>query len=112
MDNMFFDNWHLRVNGVPTLRRGLLWEYDISSFDWDAMRGVIVERVIERGREEDFYAIFQLYEDVEGVRKIIKDDVPYLSNKDISFVCAIFNLKKEELKCYARKLSRRELLIY
>lgn len=55
------------------LRSSLLWKYDLSRFNWEKMRTLAVRRVIECGRMDDFYAI--------------------LSAKDMSFVCAIFNLK-------------------
>ena len=45
----------------------------------------------------------------EGFREIIKE-VPSLSPRDMNFVCVVFNLKKEELKCYTRKLLRDRLL--
>ena len=58
---------------------------------------------------KDFYAAFKLYGGIEGFREIIKE-VPSLSPRDMNFVCVVFNLKKEELKCYTRKLLRDRLL--
>ena len=108
---MFFD--HIIENSTnpnPQVNKALLWEYDMSIFDWTAMRRVVVQRVIERGSEEDFLAIFKLYGGVEGVREIVRDEVPWLSPKDMSFAYKIFGLKKEELKCYIRAQSRAKLL--
>ena len=104
---MFFD-FIIKNNPTanPQINKALLWEYDLSSFDWSAMRRTVVQRVIERGREEDFLAIFQMYGGVESVRQIIRDEVPWLSPIDMSFVCGIFDLKKEELKCYIRAQLR------
>ena len=59
--------------------------------------------------EYDFYAAFNLYGGIEGFREIIKE-VPNLSPMDMNFVCIVFNLKKEELKCYTRKQLRNQLL--
>jgi len=101
---MFFD--HIIKNNPipqPQVNRALLWEYDLSSFDWTAMRRIVVQRVIERGREEDFLAIFGLYGGIEGVREIVRNEVAWLSPKDMSFAHKIFGLKKEELKCYIRE---------
>jgi len=36
------------------------------------MKVFVVERVIERGAENDFYAIFKLYGGPKGVREIVK----------------------------------------
>jgi hypothetical protein len=108
---MFFD-FIIKNNPIvhPQVNKALLWEYDLSSFDWTAMRRTVVQRVIERGREEDFLAIFRLYGGIEGVRKIIRDEVPWLSPIDMSFAYRIFGLKKEDLKCYTRAQSRAKLL--
>ena len=101
-----WSDWKKQIEHQPKVRHSLLWEYDLTGFDWQYMRALVVERVIERGWDEDYYALFALYEGIEGVRKIIRDEVLLLSDKDIAFVCAAFNLKKEELKCYIRKQSR------
>ena len=105
-----WSDWKEQINNHPKVRHSLLWEYDFSSFDWQYMRALVVERVIERGWDEDYYAILALYGGIEGVRSIIRDEVLNLSDKEMAFVCVAFNLKKEELKCYTRKQSRQALL--
>lgn len=95
--------------GDASVSPSLLWEYDLSRFDWWRMRKVVVQRIIERGWLNDFYAAFRLYGGIEGFREIIKE-VPILSSRDMNFVCIVFDLKKEELKCYTRKLLREQLL--
>ena len=104
---MFFD-FIIKNNTTvkPQINKALLWDYDLPSFDWEAMRRTVVQRVIERGREEDYLAIFSLYGGFEGVRQIVRDEVIWLSPKDMSFAYRIFDLKKEELKCYTRAQSR------
>jgi hypothetical protein len=98
---MFFDNYKQHTDAQ--IRQSLFWEYDMSRFDWDKMRTLVVQRVIERGRKDDFFAILNRY-GVEGVKESIKE-IPTMNAKDISFVCAVFDLKKEDLKCYTKKLS-------
>lgn len=56
-----------------------------------------------------FYAAISKYGGLENVREIIKK-IPSLSPMDISFVRAVFKLKKEELKCYTRIQLREQLL--
>lgn len=107
-----WSDWKEQIKSQPKVNISLLWEYDLAKFDWQYMRALVVERVIERGWSEDYYAIFALYNGIEGVRQIIRDEVLFLSNKDITFVCATFNLKKEELKCYKRKQLRQALMNY
>lgn len=99
---MFFDNHKLHPKAQ--IRKTLLWEYDPDHLNLQDMRMIVVQRVIERGRVEDFYAILNLYGQ-NGVKDTIKQ-IPYLNPKDLSFVCSVFNLKKEDLKCYTKQQSR------
>ena len=105
---MIFDDWKENKKNV-TLSPALLWEYSLSDFDWDYMRTLVVGRVIERGRPDDFYAAIRLYGGLENFIEIIKE-VPELTAIDMAFVCTYFDLKKEELRCYTRKQSRERLL--
>ncbi len=99
---MFFDNY--KQHPDARLRPSLFWEYDWEQIDWEQMKQVVIQRVIERGRMDDFYAMLNMYglEEVkDGIRKI-----PSMNAKDMSFVCNVFGLTKEELRCYTRKQSR------
>ena len=98
---MFFYDY--RSHRDARVRKSLLWEYDTDRFDWMAMRRLVVQRVVERGRKDDFYAILNCY-GLDGVKEAIKE-ISYMNRKDLSFVCSVFGLKKEELKCYIKKQS-------
>lgn len=108
MEMTIFDEYKT-YTGDSSISPSLLWEYDLSHFDWWKSRKIVVQRVIERGWLKDFYAAFNLYGGIEGFREIIKE-LPSLSPRDMNFVCIVFNLEKEELKCYTRKLSREKHL--
>lgn len=99
---MLFDDYKEHTN--TAVRSSLLWEYDMNKFDWMSMRDVVVQRVLERGWMNDFYAILNLY-GMDGVRDALLH-VPYMNDKDMNFACIIFNLNKEDMKCYIRKQSR------
>lgn len=92
------------IPGGHRMNTALLWEYDMEDFDWQKSKTVVAQRVVELGTPEDFYAAFDLYSGIEGFREILKT-VPYLNELDQHFVCTFFNLKKEELRCYIKKLS-------
>ena len=89
----------------------ILWEYDITSpkWDWEKMAVRVVQRVIQYGNNDDYYAMLQKYGGFEGVREIVKE-IPELSPRDLNWACFLFNLKKEETKCFTRKSSRAKLL--
>ena len=96
---MFFDNY--LNHREAQLRPSLLWEYELKDFDWQGMRTVVLQRVIERGRIDDFYAVLNLY-GLSGFKEGVKE-ISYLNVKDIAFVCTVFGLKKRELKCYTQR---------
>ena len=98
---MFFENY--KSHQKAQVRKTLLWEYNLTRFDWADMRTLVVQRVIERGRMDDFYAILNFY-GLTGVKEAIQQ-ISYLNPKDISFVCSVFKLKKENLKCYTKQQS-------
>ena len=103
-----FDDY-IRNKGCCKVSKTLLWDYDLTQFDWQRSRKVVVQRIIERGWLRDYFAAFDLYGGIEGFREIIKE-VPTLSAQDMNFVCTAFGLKKEELRCYTRRQLRRRHL--
>ena len=102
-----FDDY--KKYGACSVSPSLLWEYYLSDFDWWKSRKIVLQRILERGWLEDYYAGFNLYGGIEGFREIIKE-IPFLSPRDMNFACIVFDLKKEDLKCYTRKLLREQLL--
>lgn len=99
---MFFADYTQHASA--TVRPTLLWEYDLNDFDWQQMRNVVVQRVLERGRKDDFYAILNMY-GVEGIREALRQ-IPTMNRKDMNFACVTFDLKKEDLRCYTQRQSR------
>jgi len=67
----------------------LLWEYDLSTFDFDRSKAIIIERVIERGRLSDWQAIYSYYgkEEILEVAKNSKQ----LSARDKVFTTIFVN---------------------
>ena len=106
---MFLDDWH--IHKKETVSNTILWEYDTTApaWDWQRMKSVVVERVLEYGMESDYYAMYQLYGGYEGVRKIVKE-LPYLEAREAAWACALFNLDKEDLWSYRRMSLRRKHL--
>ncbi len=100
---------YTKYKGKCSISPSLLWDYDLSTFDWWKSRKVVVQRVIERGWLTDFYAALNMYGGMDGMRDIIRE-VPYLSERDMNFVCVAFNIKMEEVSCYTGMLSRKRLL--
>ncbi|MDR2804323.1 MAG: hypothetical protein LBB85_01565 [Dysgonamonadaceae bacterium] len=100
-----WSNWQEKVKPDAQIPKHLLWDMDLKKFDMQKGRSIVVERVAERGKLEDFYTLFSMYGGVEGVREIIKNEVYELPPRAMSFVCAAFDLKMEDLKCYKLRRS-------
>ena len=104
-----FQDWKERIKENPQVFTGLLWDVNTSNMtnqDWQDMKLLVVQRVIELGDENDYYAIFKLYGGPNGVRDIIKQIRSAFSPKNEAFIRTIFNLKREDLICYERKRLR------
>lgn len=104
-----FQDWKERIKDNPQVFKGLLWDVNTSNMtdnDWQRMKLLVVQRVIELGKENDYYAIFKLYGGPKGVREIIKQIRSVFSPVNEAFIRTVFNLKKEDLICYERKRLR------
>lgn len=94
------------VTGAERVRPSLLWEYDLTHFNYQAMRAIVVQRVCERGLKEDFYAILRLY-DYETIQKIIRDEIKCFYNSiDLEFACFLFNIEITETHAYKHTEER------
>ena len=98
-------NWQEKVEYDAKIPEYLLWDMNLEDFDVQKGRKIIAERVAERGDLKDFYTMFSLYGGVEKVRDIYKNEVRRLNPRAMAFICAAFDLKKQELKCYIPKRS-------
>ena len=94
-----------------TVSPSILWEYDTKSpsWNWDDMAVIVMQRIIQYGNENDYYAALQLYGGFEKVSKIVKI-IPSLSEKDLNWACFLFKINKEDTLCFTRKSLRKKLL--
>jgi hypothetical protein len=93
-----FEDWKEKIKDNPQVFKGLLWDVDTSKMtdkDWQWMKLFVVTRVVQYGKENDYYAIFKLYGGIDGVREVIKQIRTVLDPKDEAFVRTVFNLKKK-----------------
>ncbi len=99
----FFDLSLIDKEKHRSIRKHLLWEFDLDDFDYQQGKPIVVERVIERGNMDDWLTIFNLY-GYDGVREQIKT-IAYLNDRDLNFVHIVFQIPLAELKCYVKKQS-------
>ena len=104
-----FDDWEKYNLNESDISPALLWEYNLENFDWEKMKAIVVQRVIERGQRKDFYAAINLYGGVDNFIEIIKQ-VPHLNRRDMNYVSKGFDIDLKDLKCYRKQLRREKLL--
>jgi len=107
-----WSDWKEKSRLSYNIPKRLLWDMDVQRFDLQKGRALIAERIAERGNLEDFYAMFSLYGGVKKVRDIYKNEVGSLNPRALAFICAAFNIKKEEMKCYTQRRSKAIPWIY
>ena len=56
------------MQGKISLPQHLLWEYDLTTFNYDKSYKIVIERVLERGSLEQWRKIFHYY----GEQKILE----------------------------------------
>lgn len=82
----------------PTLSRVLFWDTDYDKIDWDGKARYVIERVVSLGFVEDWRAIQNYY----GMEKIRETALQArdLDPKTLSFLSVIFDIPKENFRCY------------
>ena len=89
----------------PRLPKWLFWDVRHESMNWKKASRYVVERILERGNNEDLQETIRFYGRRKVMRVLRKEPI-YLMDHSIERACAYFNLKPEELRCYTRKRLR------
>ncbi len=93
-------------NDRPNVDTRYFWDFDYENMDFRKAYKTIIERVIERGTKEDWEELIKFY-GREKLMHALKKEIVFLADYAIEDVCNYFLIKKEEMKCYIRKQSRR-----
>lgn len=80
------------------LSKTLFWDCDFSKIDWDKSYSFVIQRVLERGTLDEWFDIKKHY----GMEKIKETvlNARYLNKKVLSFCSTIFDVPKEDFRCY------------
>jgi hypothetical protein len=93
------------IQDKPDLPRRLFWEFRYDDIEWRAEYLTVMARVIERGTPEEWAEMIRFYGEANVIHAL-KEEIKFLADYAIEEVCAYFPLRKKELLCYTRKLSR------
>ena len=89
----------------PVLSKQAFWDVDMDKIDYEKNARHVVEKVIERGKIEDFNNLLRFY----GLKRVkeLALQALWLSDVSISFCCTIFKVKPTDFKCYEKKQLNR-----
>ena len=80
------------------LSRVIFWDTDYDKIDWDNKARYVIERVVTYGNMSDWEAIREKY----GMSRIRDEMLESrdLDPKTLSFLSCIFDIPKEQFRCY------------
>ena len=87
------------------LTKGLFWDVDFEKIDWDKNAPYVVERVLSRGKWENFKTILAYYGKSRIKEIIVK--LRYLDKRTLHFCSVYFNIPLNEFRCYNIRQSNR-----
>lgn len=85
----------------PILSRQAFWDVDMEKIDYEKNARYVIEKVIEKGTEDDFLAVVKYY-GYEKAKKLALQSL-WLSDISINFCCQLFKVKPTDFKCYEKK---------
>lgn len=80
----------------------LFWDIDVSKISYEDDAAFIIPRVFLKGKMNDVRAVRQFY-GMEKLKEILTT-TRYLDEKTLAYCCVIFQLNKEDFRCYTKKL--------
>ena len=90
----------------PVLSKQAFWDVDIEKIDYQKNARHVIEKVIERGTEQDFINVLNYY----GFKQVkeLSLQALWLSDISINFCCTLFKVKPTDFKCYKKKQSNQQ----
>lgn len=80
------------------LRPSLFWDADIQRIDLQKHRAAVIERIMLRGRHEEYKAMMRYY-GKETVKKVMMN-ARYIDKRTLAFCSTIFDVPETEFRCY------------
>ena len=76
-------------------KQQLFWDVDLKEIDPVKHRDFIIERILERGDEDDFKWVLDFY-GTEAIKKVFLEKIENLDPRSQNFWCLYFNLNPSE----------------
>ncbi|ANH83820.1 hypothetical protein A8C56_09570 [Niabella ginsenosidivorans] len=82
------------------------WEFNYDRIDWMANASTVIQRVLERGSAKHWDELVRYYSK-DTIINFLKERITFLPDECIDEASLFFNLNKEDMLCYKRKLSQK-----
>jgi hypothetical protein len=94
----------------PLLRKEIFWDVEYDSIDYEKHSRFVIGRVVMRGNLRDWKNLMDFY----GIDRIKSEvvNIRYLDKKTLSYLSSVFNIKKEQFRCYNTEPSIKALWNY
>jgi hypothetical protein len=85
------------------LSRVIFWDTDYDKIDWDNKARYVIQRVVTRGNWSDWTTILEYY----GLERIKAEMLRerYLDKKTLNFLSKLFDIPKDQFRCYILQQS-------
>lgn len=94
-----------QIDDKPNLPKRLFWDFRYDKMDWRGDYLTVMERVFERGDNEELEEMIRFY-GRDQVVHAVKYEIKFLADYAIEKVSVYFSIPKEDMLCYIRKQSR------
>jgi len=89
----------------PELPPLLFWEFKYETIDWTEHIEMVIERVLDRGKDSEVDELIRFY-GFQTVKRYLKVAKMYLMEHSLNRACRIFDVEKEDTVCWKRKAER------
>lgn len=80
------------------LRPSLFWDTDIQNIDLQKHRAAVIERIMVRGRYEEYKAMIRYYG--KTTVKQVMLNARHMDKRTLAFCSTIFDVPETEFRCY------------
>ena len=82
------------------LNKALFWDIDFEKIDYQKHIRFVIERVLTRGNLSDWFELKKQYSSEQIKKEII--EIRFLDEKTLNFCSYLFNIPKEQFRCYTQ----------
>ncbi len=96
----------MKMPSKTNLPAHLFWDFNFQLMDWEKHHQLVMERVFERGTEDQWRELDNFY-GVARIKAALHTDIKFLPDFAIEKVCNHYHIQKNTLLCFTRKQSRK-----